>query len=391
MARIDSPIIIIGAGRSGTSLLDAVLGAHPEIAMFGEFGGSTAALWRLFWHVSSAETQRTRRIMAIRRATPEPPGMSDTAIFARVRDLERAERRRVVDIVRTALASLYGVAELPSRYWGFKEIWAGAGVAADWQALDLVFPNAAYLHIVRDPFEFARSTADWHRQPFTAEQLRTDLAAWLRCLQENGARRETGRYCRLTYEALAASPETALAEFFTGLGLEWDPSCAVPLARRFVPSGPPSPFPPGIAASRDAVPGLAQAMADLHYTLPVEAAAPAPGGMRPAVSAAGAATWRLNPPFLFDQGAAWMARLYSAPELAAFEAWSDDLEHPYRSPLRIEEDGVPLGPAHSLHALIRDEGLGRFSHWGPQQVLLFSASDNSDPNRNGRLYTISGA
>ena len=55
----------------------------------------------------------------------------------------------------------------------------------------------------------------------------------------------------------------------------------------------------------------------------------------------------------------------------------------------LHEDGVPLGPAHSLHALIRGEGGGRFSHWGPQQVLLFSASDRSDPNRNGRVYTIS--
>ncbi len=61
------------------------------------------------------------------------------------------------------------------------------------------------------------------------------------------------------------------------------------------------------------------------------------------------------------------------------------------SSLRLFEDQRELGPAHSLHQLIRDEGRGRFSHWsgsetGEPQGLYFSASDNSDPTRNGRVY-----
>ena len=389
MALIDAPIVVIGAGRSGTSLLDAVLGAHPEITMFGEFGGSAQELWRLFWEISSAEVQRTRRIMAARRAAPEPPGTGDAEIFARVRDLERAERQRVAGIVRTALASLYTVADLPARHWGFKEIWAGAGDTADWRAMDAVFPEAAYLHIVRHPFDFARSAADWRRVAFTADQLQSDLAAWQRCYEANGERTRTGRYFRLTYEHLAAAPEAALAEFLSRLGLDWAPSCAAAAARRYVPSGPPSPLPPGLAAARDAVPGLAAAMAELGYALPIEAAAPAPDRALGAVSPRGAGIWRLNPPFLPDQGVAWTARLHLAPELAPLEQRADNLETPYRSPVALAEDGVALGPAHSLHALIRGEGCGRFSHWGPNQVLLFSTSDNSDPNRNGRVYTIS--
>lgn len=56
------------------------------------------------------------------------------------------------------------------------------------------------------------------------------------------------------------------------------------------------------------------------------------------------------------------------------------------SPLRLYEDGIPLGPAHTLHADIRAQGGGRFSHWGGS--LYFSASDNSDPRVNGRRYAI---
>jgi hypothetical protein len=58
---------------------------------------------------------------------------------------------------------------------------------------------------------------------------------------------------------------------------------------------------------------------------------------------------------------------------------------PTRSRLMIYEDGKPLGLAHSSHEDIFDHGRGRFRHWIDH--VIFSASDNSDPNRNGRIYT----
>jgi hypothetical protein len=131
-------------------------------------------------------------------------------------------------------------------------------------------------------------------------------------------------------------------------------------------------------------------MAELGYAVPAEPVrAAASGTGLGAVSRIGPTEWRLNPPFQADSGMAWTARLHMAPELATFERQCDDLEQPCRSPLRLYEDGVALGPPHSLHALLRGQGQGRFSHWGPRHILLFSASDNSDPNRNGRVYTIS--
>jgi len=55
------------------------------------------------------------------------------------------------------------------------------------------------------------------------------------------------------------------------------------------------------------------------------------------------------------------------------------------SKLRFFEDGKELGPAHVSHVEIRAKGQGRFSHWTTS--LRFSASDNSDPRTNGRIYT----
>jgi hypothetical protein len=54
------------------------------------------------------------------------------------------------------------------------------------------------------------------------------------------------------------------------------------------------------------------------------------------------------------------------------------------SPVVICENHRTLGPAHTRHREIAELGRGRFSHWGAE--LVFSTSDNSDPNTNGRSY-----
>lgn len=68
-----------------------------------------------------------------------------------------------------------------------------------------------------------------------------------------------------------------------------------------------------------------------------------------------------------------------------FKIPGDSQSAPKQSTLRLFENGVELGPAHSNHNDIRTYGLGQFSHWGNE--LIFSTSDNSNPLSNGRKYT----
>jgi hypothetical protein len=56
------------------------------------------------------------------------------------------------------------------------------------------------------------------------------------------------------------------------------------------------------------------------------------------------------------------------------------------SQLGVRENGRPLGPAHSMHQDIADQGNGLFSDW--TNGLRFSTSDNSDPRTNDRTYSI---
>jgi hypothetical protein len=60
---------------------------------------------------------------------------------------------------------------------------------------------------------------------------------------------------------------------------------------------------------------------------------------------------------------------------------------------RLYENDRPLGPANSGQQEIATKGAGRFelhrdtTNWfGP--VLVFSTSDNTDPNTNGRKYRL---
>jgi hypothetical protein len=83
--------------------------------------------------------------------------------------------------------------------------------------------------------------------------------------------------------------------------------------------------------------------------------------------------------FTPEEGLAWLAPLPTGV------CAGDTSETPHRSSLVLFEDARLLGPAHAMHATIRADGGGCYSHW--HDYLLFSTSDGSDPNRNGRCYS----
>lgn len=87
----------------------------------------------------------------------------------------------------------------------------------------------------------------------------------------------------------------------------------------------------------------------------------------------------------FGNGNAYIAELTEAFRVGD----PDTSEYPRRSELLLYEDGVLLGPAHTAHHQIDTLGLGRYSHWFTgKNIVMFSASDNSDPRANGRVYRI---
>jgi hypothetical protein len=96
--------------------------------------------------------------------------------------------------------------------------------------------------------------------------------------------------------------------------------------------------------------------------------------------------WLPYPPFPhvggIDEGHAYLAWLDPT-----FDALGDNDEHPTQSPLELFEDGKPLGPAHSSLEDIKSLGGGRYSH-RKGVGLIFSPSDNGDPNAPWRKYYV---
>jgi SAM-dependent methyltransferase len=88
----------------------------------------------------------------------------------------------------------------------------------------------------------------------------------------------------------------------------------------------------------------------------------------------------LTGPFEHRGGYAWSIRLATDPRVA------DNKENRRRSRLMLYEDGVPVGFGHIPHAQIKAYGNGRYSHW--EEELILSTTDNTDPNKNGRTYSI---
>jgi FkbM family methyltransferase len=84
-------------------------------------------------------------------------------------------------------------------------------------------------------------------------------------------------------------------------------------------------------------------------------------------------------PFAHDENRCWTWR---APCLRG----DGDSSTLSESSTVVVEDGAMLGPAHALHADIRTTGGGLYSHWG--DALYFSTTDGTDPNTNGRRYSV---
>lgn len=88
---------------------------------------------------------------------------------------------------------------------------------------------------------------------------------------------------------------------------------------------------------------------------------------------------QLVPPFQSEGGLSWRVTQPLPP------AW---LQLAGAEPATLFEDGWPLLERDSYWTAIRDWGHGRFLIESAGAVIMFSTSDGTDPNRNGRRYWL---
>ena len=213
----ERPLFVLGVRRSGTTLLRVMLDRHPRIAIPDEsyFIPQLAARHRREVDVA-AFVDDLRRLPTLREW-----GVSVEEVAARLRP----------PVTLTAgISAVYQVyaAKRGKARWGDKTPMYMQHLAL----LERLFPDALYLHLIRDGRDAALSflqmpegvvTRTWaHPRSLAgfACQWRTEVAAARRL----GRRLGVNRYLEVRYESLVADPERELERACAFAGLAYEPA-----------------------------------------------------------------------------------------------------------------------------------------------------------------------
>ncbi|MBO0772591.1 MAG: sulfotransferase [Actinobacteria bacterium] len=215
------PVLVFGCPRSGTTLLQLMLHAHPRIAIPPET--------RFVLTAYRARNGWDLRTEAGRRALAQWITGRRESLFADL-GLDGDEITEEIAAGPPTLGSALGtVFRAYARRFG-KPRWGDKrpGYYEEIPGLLRMFPDAQLVHLIRDGRDCVASLKS---MPWFKQDIYAAISTWNEAVDSGrrAARRLPPGTCfELRYEELAASPEpqlTALCEF---LGEEYDPAMAQP-------------------------------------------------------------------------------------------------------------------------------------------------------------------
>ena len=192
------PVLIVGMPRSGTTLLEQVLSAHPQIRPAGELRKLSELVLRL---EQSADDKA---------AYPECLNEIDPG------QLEEMASAYLTELTGRAGAAQRMTDKMPMNFMN-------VGLMA------LLFPDVTFLHCVRNSLDTCVSNYFQHFPPgldyaYDLEELgryyalyQDMMAHWCQVLP--------GRLLDVHYEALVNEPRSTLEPVLASLGLPWDDAC----------------------------------------------------------------------------------------------------------------------------------------------------------------------
>ena len=196
------PIFVVGLPRSGTTLVEQILAAHPTVESAGEVP-------------AARECERWFEEQRRQRGSHGPPGARDAGL------LDLARQRYIDALIERCLDAELVVDKLPGNFMiaGF---------------LRLMFPDSPIVHCVRDPRAIAWSLYSSNfADPAPYSHDLNDLAHFCRQylrLMDHWQRTMPRPPITVTYEALVEQPEAAISSLLGRVELASDPACFDPAA-----------------------------------------------------------------------------------------------------------------------------------------------------------------
>ena len=217
----DRPVFVLGCPRSGTTLVQLMLHAHPRIAIPPE-NRFVLPAYRRRLEFGDLEDRRNR--LALARFIVRRRGH-------KFRDLGLKRRQTIRQIVQgpPTLGSALGIvlrayaARFDRPRWGDKR----PGYHNHIDVIMRLFPDAQIVHTVRDPRDCVASLKRmswWRRSSYHA------ISAWAESINhtEDALSRYPGAVTRVQYERLVADPESELRALCAALDEDFDSAMAEP-------------------------------------------------------------------------------------------------------------------------------------------------------------------
>jgi hypothetical protein len=220
----EAPIFVIGYQRSGTTLLQALLGAHPRIAAPPEIYFVYRVADHAEYFGDLADDSNLER--ALHEALNPAVDIFADCGFDEARLLERAKAGpRTYGALLDAMLSDF--AERSG-----KQRWSEKSPGQPIDSVLELFPHAQILHIVRDPRDVVASSL---RAPWTdpdAGAIARDWRAFTLRTIRRGLQLGPRQFIQLRYEDLTRDPEAVLRVVCAFLGEQYDPAMLDDPSRR---------------------------------------------------------------------------------------------------------------------------------------------------------------
>jgi hypothetical protein len=210
-----APIFVAGFQRSGTTLLQALLGAHARIAAPPEMYFCFRVADHADYFGDLCEDANLER--ALHEALHPPVAIFADCGFDERLLLERAKNSSrsyagLLDTIMSDFAARAG-----------KSRWSEKSPGQSVDAAHALFPHAQFIHIVRDPRDVVASSLD---APWTDTDAATIARAWLGFTHRNiraGLEIGPSQFLQIRYEDLTRNPAAVLRVVCAFLGERYDP------------------------------------------------------------------------------------------------------------------------------------------------------------------------